>query len=166
MCGSCQTPLCPLTLALISTSTSSQLAAATVVILMPHATPKGTGVEGQAPSKEEPKPLKAFDIWKPWKAVPATPRASIRAGVEACVAVRVEDLEILGLANTVTYEWAEADEHLARVLWLSVRWFSQYENLHVAEPLGAAATYIQMDLYTEMDLEEHPVSVPASPTHN
>ena len=68
----------PLTLALISASTSSQLAAATVVILMPHATPKGTGVEGQAPSKEEPNPLKAFDIWKPWKAVPpATPSASM-----------------------------------------------------------------------------------------
>ena len=91
--------------------------------------------------------MKAFDIWKPWKAVPATPRASIRAGVEACVAVRVEDLEILGLANTVTYEWAEADEHLARVLWLSVRWFSQFENLHVAEPLGAAGAHTRPQVW-------------------
>jgi hypothetical protein len=76
LCGSCQTPLCPLTLALISASTSSQLAAAIVVILMPHAAPKATGVEGQAPSKEELNPLKGFQ--KPWKAVqPASPSASM-----------------------------------------------------------------------------------------
>ena len=76
LCGSCQTPLCPLTLALISASTSSQLAAAIVVILMPHAAPKATGVEGQAPSKEELNPLKGFQ--KPWKAVqPASPSGSM-----------------------------------------------------------------------------------------
>eukprot|EP00964_Phaeocystis_antarctica_P063275 scaffold37957_cov67-Phaeocystis_antarctica.AAC.3 len=68
---------------------------------MPHATPKGTGVEGQAPSKEEPKPLKAFDIWKPWKAVPATPRASIRAWCGELVAVRPwKNLEMSGLTQT------------------------------------------------------------------
>ena len=76
LCGSCQTLPCPLTLALISARTSSQLAAATVLILMPHATPNETGVEGQTPSKEELDPFEAFP--QPWKAVPpATPRASI-----------------------------------------------------------------------------------------
>ena len=76
LCGSCQTLPCPLTLALISARTSSQLAAATVLILMPHATPKETGVEGQTPSKEELDPFKA--LAKPWKVVtPATPRVSM-----------------------------------------------------------------------------------------
>ena len=55
------------------------------------------------------------------------------------------------------------NEHLARRVTRPL--VLTIENLHVAEPLGAAATYIQMDLYTEMDLEEHPVSVPAPQTN-
>ena len=65
-----------------------------MLILMPHATPKLTGVEGQTPSKEELDPLKAFP--QPWKAVPpATPRASILPSVWGSESAEGEDRDDL-----------------------------------------------------------------------
>ena len=53
-----------------------------MVILMPHATPKATGVEGQAALKEESFPLKGL---KPWNVQPAIPSASIKGLFFACL---------------------------------------------------------------------------------